>query len=576
MENITTLARLRVEINYSQDMKGWLSNFSDTDANFASDEGYFLLEEIVEPLEKIIDDVVGTAIRKYFLQLGVPQENLPVIQHTKTYKGSLIMEVVVVMTTGLVATYTALKAVSELPQIADGLTDLKGRILKKLKPKFNHKVSTAAYQIAKDTFKQTNRAISQPPKSPIKINLVIDTKPLLDIASQEVSKEERLRKRGFLDAGDHKANPSSLQTCLAGVYRDYLNEAQSRKKEVENKIKELQQENLSSQGKIDEGDKEITSKNELIQNLKEDLRKIDSNPEDFKIESEFSPLGFSVGLVLLVFLTFYLLIFYSSAIYSAFFKNLGDAIAQANPNDLSTLFNTIFDPKALQEARASGSLGLVFTILAPFLFLATGFVLFALSRKKQLSPAKKNIRIAAIIFFVFLADVAIAYKITQEIYEAKFIIGVVDREWEPSMIFNDVNFYLVLVAGFAAYIIWSILLDYVVEEYDNSQPIIAAKRNRLKRIEELKQDIEKIDADNKKFQNEIESNQDEIDKLKKSGIINWEDLSTDLDMYMKGWYQYIENISSNKNDPEVIEKRHGAQIELKRFQELKREQLKIG
>lgn len=143
--------------------------------------------------KKSIVPVVESEIREYFIELGISQDHLPYIQQGESYRGSWIFDAAVVMAGTVGTAYTVLKAVSELPEIADGITKLKDRILKKLKPRVNREVSEKIYRVAQDAIRQREsppalatppehpRTVPPPPASPVVIDLVIDARPLRSI-----------------------------------------------------------------------------------------------------------------------------------------------------------------------------------------------------------------------------------------------------------------------------------------------------------------------------------------------------------------------------------------------------------
>ncbi len=376
------------------------------------------------------------------------------------------------------------------------------------------------------------------------------------------------RKWGFREAGNQNANPDSLQKCLSKVFGDYREKIRSNADNYRSRIKELEGQIKSGKTAIQQIENDITPKKEKIEALKEELHDIETKPEKFEIESEFSALGFTIGSVVLVFLTAYLLLFYSSAFYSAFFKNLGETLGQLSGDDLQILFNTIFDPKALQEAKKSGMYGLIFTIIAPILFLATGFLLYVFFQKKQSSAFKRFSRIGGILLFVFGADVAIAYKITQEIYEAKVLTGLVDMAWKPEMVLHDVNFYLVLVAGFAGYLIWGGLLGYVAEEYNNSKFIKAVRAKRLNAITHIEEEIEVCRQRIAQYELQNSNYDNEIQKLigySEAKIISIDDLIATLNTFVTGWTQYINTLYGDDTSSEREEKIKKTNEELEKY-----------
>mgnify|MGYP005856600077 CR=1 FL=1 len=188
MQKTTVLANLRFTIEFTGQTLEWFGNFPN--AWFAREGGANFLSEFGGTWKDAIVPVVESEIREYFSGLGLPQDHLPYIQQGETYRGSWIFDAAVVMAGTVGTAYTVLKAVSELPEIADGLTQLKDRILKKLKPRVNREVSEKIYKVAQDAIPQREsppalathpehpRAVPPPPTSLVIIDLVIDARPL--------------------------------------------------------------------------------------------------------------------------------------------------------------------------------------------------------------------------------------------------------------------------------------------------------------------------------------------------------------------------------------------------------------
>jgi len=188
MQKTTVLANLRFTVEFTGETLEWFNNFPN--AWFAQEGGANFLREHGGSWKKVIVPVAESEIQEYFHGLGIPQDRLPYIQHGESYHGSWIFDAAVVMAGTVGTAYTTLKAISELPEIADGLTKLKDRILKKLRPRLNREVSGKLYKTAQDTIqqKQSPPALATPPErlrtippqpaSPVVIDLVIDARPL--------------------------------------------------------------------------------------------------------------------------------------------------------------------------------------------------------------------------------------------------------------------------------------------------------------------------------------------------------------------------------------------------------------
>lgn len=81
-----------------------------------------------------------------------------------------------------------------------------------------------------------------------------------------------------------------------------------------------------------------------------------------------------LGLVILIPLTIYLFLFYSSTFYSAFFKDFGEG---------ANLMNSMFDANALSKALETSITELCFVLSAPVIFMGLGFIFTSLPFRKR-------------------------------------------------------------------------------------------------------------------------------------------------------------------------------------------------
>jgi hypothetical protein len=151
--------------------------------------------------------------------------------------------------------------------------------------------------------------------------------------TQSDPRKEYLRQWGFKDAARQDADPKTLQNCLGAVYQDYKKGTRSKEQECRNKIAHIQTEldrATNEYSRIEQ--REMQPRLEMIKSLKQEVEDIDVHPEKYKIESEFSLLGFTIGSMLLLLLTVFLFIFYSSSLHSAYIKNPGEHLEQSLKN----------------------------------------------------------------------------------------------------------------------------------------------------------------------------------------------------------------------------------------------------
>lgn len=156
-----------------------------------------------------------------------------------------------------------------------------------------------------------------------------------------------------------------------------------------------------------------------------------------------------IGISILLLLTIYLFIFYSSTFYSAF-------LYQPNPDSDISLGSAMLNAKAYSEAIQLGFGSIIFIITAPIIFLGLGYSLhFFMVQKGGI----KWFKIAALLFITLAFDCILAYKIGELMYNTW-----AEKQWEVvapftmDMAIHDINSWAVIFCGFIVYLIWVLFL----------------------------------------------------------------------------------------------------------------------
>lgn len=153
---------------------------------------------------------------------------------------------------------------------------------------------------------------------------------------------------GFKKGGHLNGSQMGLLQCLARIREDHKrmvrkDAAKQRKlkepliSERDEYIEEIEQKQEERNDIINE--KTPTLKNK-IQDLEKEIIAIKQNPKDI-MPDKMSRVSFFIGLLILLALSIYLFIFYSSASFSAFFKEF--SLSEIG------VANSIFDPQAITE-----------------------------------------------------------------------------------------------------------------------------------------------------------------------------------------------------------------------------------
>lgn len=167
-------------MRFSESGAAWLDKAGKLDAWFAKEQGAAFFSEFRGTWDRALVESCEPLVQQYFRNLGCPQNMLPRLRILESYAGSWIMEAAITMFATVGTTYTILKGLSELPEMADGLHTLKDRLKKEFTELTSRKV--------RDTLAGSpqSKSLPPPPTSPIVTNLVIDARPLLSLTPSKM------------------------------------------------------------------------------------------------------------------------------------------------------------------------------------------------------------------------------------------------------------------------------------------------------------------------------------------------------------------------------------------------------
>ncbi len=115
-------------------------------------------------------ETLESASVEFFENLGLAPNIKPRLRLYESYPGSWIIDAALVLPGTVASVYIILRALSELPDIAEGLTKLGKRLKKELKLVFNHK--------ARERISQAQDILSSPPMDLLDVDFLIDARPL--------------------------------------------------------------------------------------------------------------------------------------------------------------------------------------------------------------------------------------------------------------------------------------------------------------------------------------------------------------------------------------------------------------
>jgi len=347
--------------------------------------------------------------------------------------------------------------------------------------------------------------------------------------SKAVHETERvnLYNFGYEKSGTVKGDPeiyiSFLNRIVNGdlVEENYKGLSDEEKKERREKITILEKE-LEEVGAINKKfEDEIKIKEKKADEYKQDLLQLreSHNQDPGKIKREsFSPFKFSINLFILIMLSVYLFFFYVSATYKALyidFEKVADNIAQGIGTG-----SVMPGPYELAEALQYNYL----LFLVPFVFFAFGWAFHIIL---ELKHKVRFVFIGLLVALTFIVDFLLAMLIHNNTEAAKELMGLQTTDWSSSA-----SFYIILSFGFLVYILWSVLFDTLLREFDKRK--ISANIKKI--IKHLNKDIKTIEAKVTpviEIKEQIKNYREDISTVMHGNLKKY------IDQFSSGWISFL-------------------------------------
>ncbi len=368
----------------------------------------------------------------------------------------------------------------------------------------------------------------------------IKKRELIQVNSEVTDNEEKEQIRityyqsGFAASVKATGKPIVLRACLQNLYNSF--EDQCRRQSLEQEqlkrpYKEEQEKYRTELKKLETGlgiyEKKEEDLENSIEGLKQEIVDVKKNPDKYLDGIKGLTAQFYIGLALLVPITLYLLVFYVSASYSAFFKEFA--------ND--SLTAAIFDKDAFNNAFNDSWLEGILVITIPFVFMGLGFVIHMIQKG---SGIKNLLRITALFFITFLFDGLLAYQIEKKIYEFNKTLS--SPPYDLKIALGEAEFWMIIFAGFVVYIIWGLVFDYVMKEHEKLDQIKIFMRSKREEITNIEKQLDKISEKVKEFKEKMISENGKISVLQSKidgFVFPVKEYLHYHSQYKEGWFQAI-------------------------------------
>ena len=354
---------------------------------------------------------------------------------------------------------------------------------------------------------------------------------------------------GFIQASRLDGTLAGLRVCLHKIYQDFIQEIKddtTKQEELKRphrmKIEERRGDIARLEKRIEKiHNEEIPKTKENIDQLKEEISYIKKNPEEITGDKT-NKVSFFIGSFILFFLTIYLFVFYSSASYSAFFKEF-----KGNETGIAA---SIFDAKAVENAFRDGASELILILTIPFVFIGLGYLIHKFQENKQ------YLKVIGMIIVTFVFDIILAYEITEKIYNLSKTNSFQNiPDYSFSLAFQSISFWLIIFAGFLVYIVWGFIFDFTTEAHSKNDKLAIAIKEKEKQIKDLLAELIDLKNQNDKMTHAVAEHNTEINKLNKSleGSIIPKDFQLHVFGFAQGWMSWMKQ--SGKENKELEEAR---------------------
>ncbi|WP_333809258.1 ABC transporter permease [Flavobacterium sp.] len=339
---------------------------------------------------------------------------------------------------------------------------------------------------------------------------------------------------GFAASVKATGKPIVFKACLQNLYYSFEDQCRKQKDEQERlkqPYKEEQEKHKIELKKFETGlsihEKKEEELNNNIENLKQEIVEVRKNPDKYIEGIKGLTAQFYIGLSLLIPITLYLLVFYVSASYSAFFKKFSD----------DSLTAAIFDKDAFTNAFGDSWLEGVLVITIPFVFMGLGYVIHMVQKS---SSIKNTIRLISLFTLTFLFDGLLAYIIEKKIYD--FNKTPDSPLYNLKIALGEAEFWMIIFAGFVVYVIWGLVFDFVMKEYEKLDAIKIYIRSKNEEIKNIEKQLVKVTHLVNDFKNKIIEETGKINLLQSKidgFVFPIKEYLNYHNQYKEGWFQAI-------------------------------------
>lgn len=359
---------------------------------------------------------------------------------------------------------------------------------------------------------------------------------------------------GFRRASNMRGSKPALLVCLRRLYEEYITEIDADDAARTHARAERESQLADLRGRMEKHkatvqrlrEEKVPDLRAKVDRLRDEVRSIREDPTTVR-DGTPSKASFWIGVLILSCLTVYLIVFYSSASYSAFFRVFGGGeIGVAN---------AIFDAQAFEKAFRDGVAEFILITMMPFVFLGLGFLIHKFQERPGIA---KYFKVAALVAVTFVFDAILAYEITHKIADLQAQMAFQTPEpYGLADAARNVQFWLIIFAGFVVYLIWGFVFDFTMEENEKLDAVRLAVRSKKDEIRHLSDQMRAQEDRAETLELATANLRTEIDTLEAAPLVlsyNPKQFKDRVGQFMEGWVHYLK---ANKHDDGAVDEAVG-------------------
>lgn len=340
---------------------------------------------------------------------------------------------------------------------------------------------------------------------------------------------------GQYHCAEASANSEVMRICMDNNYESFRREcSENLSKQEELRLplikqkEEIQAKITVTQTAIHNSEQRIERNEELAAKIQSRIADIQHSPEDYTdLTERKSRVSLFIGLALLIPISIYLMVFYISASYSAFFKVFGSD---------GGVIESIFDGNALSKAFSAGTMEGVFVLTIPFAFMGIGYLMYMFGKQ----ATRSTIKTVALLAITFIFDFILAYQIESKIYETSRTLD--SAPFDVSVAITSPGFWGIIFAGFVVYVIWGFVFGFVIKEYEGLDKVgtmVGSERAQIRQLELQNANIEASIASAREKIASLSDIERSIDAKLDSTIVPTDRYALYHSQFVKGWLMTI-------------------------------------